>query len=120
MIRLAMTVESLSARSRSIHCGKGWCLIPGNNAYFSEECMNIRNSLLVACLLQASFTICPAKSPITIPNEIAHQMKKGKKLDLVWAAPDFDGTKGFRLGLIANETEENIKAVQDYLPLELR
>ena len=78
------------------------------------------NSLLLACLLQASFTICPAETPISIPVEIAHQMKKGKKLDLVWAAPDFDGSKGFRLGAIANETDGNVQAVQGYFPIELR
>lgn len=81
--------------------------------------MRIHVPLLIASLLLLQPTICPAKELVTISGETAAKMKRGKALDLVWAAPEFDGTLGIRIGKISNETEENARVVTDYLPTAL-
>jgi hypothetical protein len=82
----------------------------------AEKNMRIHVPLLIASLLLLQPTICPAKELVTISGETAAKMKRGKALDLVWAAPEFDGTLGVRIGKISNETEENARVVMDYLP----
>lgn len=78
--------------------------------------MRIHAPLLIASLLLLQPTICPARGLVTITGETAAKMKKGKKLNLVWAAPGFDGTQGVKLGKISNETPREAGFVTGYLP----
>ena len=81
--------------------------------------MRLQTSMLVGCLLLVQSLLCFASAPVTLPAETVQNMKKGKKLDLVWTAPGFDGTKGVRLGLVTNETERSTEDVQSYVPSAL-
>lgn len=81
--------------------------------------MRLHAPALIASLLLLQPAFCPAKDLVTITGETASKMKRGKALDLVWAAPDFDGSLGVKLGRIANETEENARTVTEYLPTAL-
>lgn len=46
-------------------------------------------------------------------------MKKGKRCDLVWASPEFDSTKGFRLGRVSNDSNNETRVVTEYFPVAL-
>ena len=81
--------------------------------------MKIHTPILIAALLLLQTTPSPAKGPISIPSETVTRMKKGKNLDLVWAVPGFDGTKGFQLGKVSNESEDNAGVVLEYFPVAL-
>jgi hypothetical protein len=43
-------------------------------------------------------------------------MKKGTKLNLMWAAPEFDGSRGCKLGTMTDESEDGAPVVMDYIP----
>jgi hypothetical protein len=75
--------------------------------------------ILTALLASIQPVVSFAKTPLTIPAEISSKMKKGKKLDLVWAAQDFDEKKGFKLGAVTNESDSDAQAALDLFPLEL-
>ena len=81
--------------------------------------MRLHAPMLIASLLLLQPTLCPAKQLVTISGEMTAKMKKGKRLDLVWAAPGFDGTKGLKLGKISNVTESETGFLKDYLPIAL-
>ncbi len=81
--------------------------------------MKIQTPILITALLLLQTTSSPAKGPISIPSETVTHMKKGKNLDLVWAVPGFDGTKGFLLGKVSNESEDEASAVLEYFPVAL-
>jgi hypothetical protein len=81
--------------------------------------MKLKLLLLVMPLLLPWVQV-HAGEPLTIPPEIAQSMKKGSKLVSLWIAPDFDGSKGFKLGQISNETNDSASVVQEYFPYALR
>jgi len=81
--------------------------------------MRFHAPALIASLLLLQPTFCVAKQPITITGEVAAKMKRGNRLDLVWAAPGFDGTKGIRIGMFSNETTSAAGFLKDYLPVAL-
>jgi hypothetical protein len=85
-----------------------------------EEQMRIQVPLIVASLLLLSQALAWAGDPKTIPVEIAKNLKKGKKLSLVWKAPDFDGSKGCVLGRLTNESDDDAQVVLDSFPGLLR
>jgi len=82
--------------------------------------MKNRCSLVLAALLLASSLPALAGDPVTIPPATYEAMKKGKKLNLVWRAPDFDGSQGFRLGKLSNESEDEASAVLQDFPIVLK
>jgi hypothetical protein len=86
----------------------------------SEENMKLKPSMLLIPLLLLAPVPGRAGEPLTIPPEIAQNMKKGGKLDRLWVAPGFDGNQGFKLGQVSNETDELVGVVQDYFPHALR
>lgn len=86
-----------------------------------EESMQRRTNVLLAALLQIQVSACFANPLSSVPDNIAQQMVKGKHLDLVWAAPDFDRAKGIRLGpLSGSGGNEVARSVIEYLPLAVR
>ncbi|HWQ07930.1 MAG TPA: hypothetical protein VN436_02440, partial [Holophaga sp.] len=46
-------------------------------------------------------------------------MKKGKFLDQVWTAPDFDSEKGIKAGRVKNASEDDAAEVVAYFPTAL-
>jgi len=82
----------------------------------AEKNMKLHAPALIASLLLLQPTFCPAKQLVTISGGTAAKMKKGKKLNLVWAAPGFDGTQGVKLGKISNETPREAGFLTGYLP----
>lgn len=83
--------------------------------------MQHRTNVLLATLLQIQATVCFASTLSSLPDNIAQQMVKGKHLELVWAAPDFDRAKGIRLGpLPSSGGNEVARSVIEYLPLAVR
>jgi hypothetical protein len=77
--------------------------------------------MLLAGSLPFLWPNLPAQGQAVIPADVSRQMTKGKKLELVWSAPDFDGSKGLKLGQSFDETEAgNAGPVLEYLPLAMQ
>lgn len=64
--------------------------------------------------------VAPGRADVAISPAVREQMKRGKKLDLVWVSPGFDGSNGFKLGSLVNQTEKSDKNALDYFPSALR
>lgn len=62
----------------------------------------------------------PGRAEAAISPAVRGQMKRGKKLDLVWVSPGFDGSNGLKLGSLVNQSGKPDKNALDYFPSALR
>jgi hypothetical protein len=60
-----------------------------------------------------------AQDTSTVPPEVRQLLKKGKKLNLVWKAPNFDTSSGFTLGQVRTQADGFYANTIDYFPVPL-
>lgn len=80
----------------------------------------MRNHIFTALFLAA--TCLPALAsddPKTLPAPIYDQLKSGRKLDKSYLTPDYDKTKGFKIGKVDYKAEYRSGDIITYLPKAL-
>ena len=70
----------------------------------------------LALLMSLSPLTLAASSPRTLPTETYGLMKHGKKLDLLWVAPGFDGSKGCTLGQVTDPSGDRQGVAAAHFP----
>ena len=83
--------------------------------------MKLHTSMFLACSMLILLSSTPAIGQTAIPEDVSQQMVKGKNLNLVWKASDFEGTKGLRIGRTLDDTEDgNAGPVLEYVSMAMQ